>query len=172
MVRLQGWGLKIKEYSKLHIIYGPAIQWIYFKFLKALCLWRRGIVAITAAQIHSTKAELRFCVGSNPVRSVSEIRNVEDFWQWFWVEKKLNTFCRSIIPERQIIISPSSSSSSGKLSKVEKSPSENPSSAQFSHGKKIPLVKEKEISFIVSNFLGTSFRELINIGLYDSAQWV
>ena len=28
--------------------------------------WRRGVVAITAAQLHSTKPELRFCAGSNP----------------------------------------------------------------------------------------------------------
>ena len=41
-------------------------------------LWRRGVVVITAAQLHSTKAELRFCVGSSPARGVLEIRNGED----------------------------------------------------------------------------------------------
>ena len=40
--------------------------------------WRRGVVVITNAQLHSTKPELRFCVGSNPPRNVSEIRDGED----------------------------------------------------------------------------------------------
>ena len=35
-------------------------------------------MVITAAQIHSTKPELRFCAVSNPARGVSEIRNGED----------------------------------------------------------------------------------------------
>ena len=34
---------------------------------------RRGVVVIT--KIYSTKPELRFCAGSNPVRIVSEIRS-------------------------------------------------------------------------------------------------
>ena len=38
----------------------------------------RGVVAITTAQLHSTKHELRFCVSSSPARGVSEIRIVED----------------------------------------------------------------------------------------------
>ena len=33
---------------------------------------------ITAAQLHSTKPELRFCTGSNPARSMSEIHDGED----------------------------------------------------------------------------------------------
>ena len=40
--------------------------------------WRRGVVVITTAQIHSSKPELRFCAGSNPARGVSEIRDGED----------------------------------------------------------------------------------------------
>ena len=32
----------------------------------------------TAAQLHSTKPELRFCAGSNPARGVPEIRGGED----------------------------------------------------------------------------------------------
>ena len=44
--------------------------------------WRRGVVVITNAWLHSTKPELRFCAGSNPVCSVSEIRDGEDLWQW------------------------------------------------------------------------------------------
>ena len=34
--------------------------------------WRRGLVFITTAQLHSTKPEIRFCTGSNPVHGVSE----------------------------------------------------------------------------------------------------
>ena len=41
-------------------------------------LWRRGVVVITTTQLHSTKSELRFCAGSNPARSVSEIHDGED----------------------------------------------------------------------------------------------
>ena len=41
-------------------------------------MWRRGVVVITTAQLHSTKPELRFCTGSNPARGVSEIRDGED----------------------------------------------------------------------------------------------
>ena len=41
-------------------------------------MWRRGVVVITTAQLHSTKPELRFCAGSNPARGVSEIRDGED----------------------------------------------------------------------------------------------
>ena len=40
--------------------------------------WRWGVVVITSPQLHSTKSELRFCAGSNPVRSVWEIRDDED----------------------------------------------------------------------------------------------
>ena len=40
--------------------------------------WSRGVVVITAAQLHSTKPELRLCAGSNPARGVSEIRDAED----------------------------------------------------------------------------------------------
>ena len=43
-----------------------------------LKMWRRGVVVITTAQLHSTKPELRFCAGSNPARGVSEIRDGED----------------------------------------------------------------------------------------------
>ena len=37
----------------------------------------RGVVVITTAQLHSTKPEFRFCTGSNPARSVSEICDYE-----------------------------------------------------------------------------------------------
>ena len=40
--------------------------------------WCHGVVVITTAQLHSTKFELKFSTGSNPARSVSEIRDSED----------------------------------------------------------------------------------------------
>ena len=40
--------------------------------------WRPGVVVIITTQLHSTKPELRFCAGSKPARSVSEIRDGED----------------------------------------------------------------------------------------------
>ena len=42
-------------------------------------MWRRGVVVIITAQLHSTKPELRLCAGSNPARGVSEIRDGGDF---------------------------------------------------------------------------------------------
>ena len=41
-------------------------------------MWRRGVVVIITAQLHSTKCELWFCAASNPSRGVSEIRDGED----------------------------------------------------------------------------------------------
>ena len=40
--------------------------------------WGHGVVVITTGELHSTKPELRFCAGSNPARSVSEICDSED----------------------------------------------------------------------------------------------
>ena len=37
-----------------------------------------GVVVITAAQLNSTKPELRFCAGSNPAGDMLEIRDGED----------------------------------------------------------------------------------------------
>ena len=56
---------------------------IFIKYLPPVKpkLWRRGVVVLTTAQLHSTKPELRFCAGSNPARGVSEIRDGEDFCQ-------------------------------------------------------------------------------------------
>ena len=55
-------------------------------------LWRRGVVVIATAQLHSTKPELRFCTGSNPARGVSEIRDDEDLGQWSRLEIRRNAF--------------------------------------------------------------------------------
>ena len=66
-------------------------------------LWRRGLLVITTAQLHSTKSELRFCAGSNPARGVSEIRDDEDLWQRSRLEIRLNAFRRSTITQKQFI---------------------------------------------------------------------
>ena len=66
-------------------------------------MWRRGVVLITTAQLHSTKPELRFCAGSNPARGVSEIRDGENLWQWSRLEIKLDAFRRSTKPQNQFI---------------------------------------------------------------------
>ena len=41
-------------------------------------LWHHDLVVITAAQLHSTKPELRFCAVSSPAHGVSEIQDGED----------------------------------------------------------------------------------------------
>ena len=41
-------------------------------------MWRRGVVVMNTAQLHSAKPQLRFCAGSNPACGVSEIRDGED----------------------------------------------------------------------------------------------
>ena len=67
-------------------------------------IWHRGVVVIITAQLHLTKPELRFCAGSNPARSVSEICDGEDLWQWSRLEIRLSAFRRSTIPQKQSII--------------------------------------------------------------------
>ena len=63
--------------------------------------WHCGVVDIATAQFHSTKPELRFCVGCNPACSISEIRDCQDLWQWSRLEIRLNAFCRSTISQKQ-----------------------------------------------------------------------
>ena len=53
----------------LHLLQSP----IFFSFF-----WCRGVVVITAAQLDSTKPELRFCAGLNPACGVPEICDAED----------------------------------------------------------------------------------------------
>ena len=48
--------------------------------LVSLVSWRHGVVVITTAQLHSMKPELRFCAGSDPAPSMSEIRDGENLW--------------------------------------------------------------------------------------------
>ena len=68
------------------------------------CLWHCGVVVSTTAQLHSTKPELRFCAGSDPACSMSEIRDGEDLRQWSRPEIRLNAFRWSIIPQKQFTI--------------------------------------------------------------------
>ena len=56
---------------------------------------------VTAAQLHSTKPEIRFCTGSNPARSMLEIHDGEDLWQWSQLEIRVNAFCWSTIPQKK-----------------------------------------------------------------------
>ena len=44
------------------------------------------VEVIPIAQLHLTKSELRFCVGSNPACGVLEICNGKNIWQWSWLE--------------------------------------------------------------------------------------
>ena len=63
-----------------------------------------GVVVITTVQLHLNKPEFRFCAGSNPACSVSEIGNGEDLWQWSWLEIRLYAFLWSTITQKQLII--------------------------------------------------------------------
>ena len=65
--------------------------------LAQLYLWCCGVVVITA-KLHSTKPGIRLSRGSNPILSMSEIRDGENLIMIPAGNKaKLNTFCRSTI---------------------------------------------------------------------------
>ena len=70
-------------------------KWLFFIKL---------VVVITIAQLHSTKLQVRFSTGSNPARSIPEIRDGEDLWQLPRLEIRLKSFRRSTIPQKQFII--------------------------------------------------------------------
>ena len=74
-------------------------------------LWRHGVVVITAAELDSTKPELRFCAGSSPARGVSEIRDGEDLRQLSQLEIRLNAFRRSLNHKKNLSSSSASSCS-------------------------------------------------------------
>ena len=61
-------------------------------------------MVITTVQLHSANPELRLYAGSNPTRSVSEIRDGGDLWQWPRLEISLRVFPRSTIPQKQFIM--------------------------------------------------------------------
>ena len=74
--------LYVPVFICIHFIRLIFIRSIFFSLVwwrpGVVVKWRRGAVVITTAQFHSTKPELRFCVGSNPARGVSKIRDGED----------------------------------------------------------------------------------------------
>ena len=61
-------------------------------------------MAVTTAQLDSTKPELKFCANSNPVRGVSEIRSNEGLWKRSRLEIRLKAFRQSTNPQKQLII--------------------------------------------------------------------
>ena len=89
-----------KQYLTYHELFLLSAE-IMWKLQKNV--WRRGVVVITTAQLHSTKPELRFSAGSNPVRGVTAICDGDDLWQWSRLEIRLYAF-RSTIPQKQFII--------------------------------------------------------------------
>ena len=55
--------------------------WTFSKIIflkKAMVWWRRGVVVITTAQLHSTKPGFRFCASLNLARGASKSRDSED----------------------------------------------------------------------------------------------
>ena len=57
-------------------------------------------MVITAAQLHSTKPELRFYAGQSPSRDVLEIHDGKDHWHLFRLERGLNAVRLSNIPQK------------------------------------------------------------------------
>ena len=86
-------------YIYIYMIYIDIYIYIY-----TYILWHCGVVVITTAQLHSTKPELRFCIGSNPALDVSKIPDGEDLWELSRLETRLNVFRRSTILQKQFII--------------------------------------------------------------------
>ena len=86
----------IKKMSLKLLIYDKTTNTV--KIHQQLNKCRHHAVVITTAQLHSTKSELRFWAASTPVRSVLEICNSENLWQWPMLKIRLISFCWSIIP--------------------------------------------------------------------------
>ena len=97
----RSWDIQIFPMSHCFRAWSKKNLKVYYVIIS---MWRRGVVVITTAQLHSTKPELRFCAGSNLPRGVSEIRDGEDLWQWSRLELRLNAFRRSTISQKQLII--------------------------------------------------------------------
>ena len=65
---------------------------------------RRSVVVIITVQPHATKSKLRLCSGLNPACGVSKVCDDESLWQWFQLKIRVIVFCRSPIPQKQLII--------------------------------------------------------------------
>ena len=63
----------VSHVSKTCMVFSPADDEATWSLLHFYFLWHSGVVVITTAQFNLTKTQLRFCIGSNPARSVSEI---------------------------------------------------------------------------------------------------
>ena len=61
--------------------------------------WCHGIAVVTTAQCSD-----RFCTGSDLAHVLLKICNRENLWQWFWLEIRLNAFCRSTITQKKIFL--------------------------------------------------------------------
>ena len=61
--------VRLKEKAKVNINNQAAAEKV---------MWRRGIVGIITAKLHSPKPELRFRAGLSPAGGVPEIRDGED----------------------------------------------------------------------------------------------
>ena len=82
-------GVTFRLFIKVRSYY-PDEVFLHISHSRIKC--RCGVVVLTTSRFRSTKLEPSFCAGSNPARGVSEICNVEDLWQWSWLEKWLNAF--------------------------------------------------------------------------------
>ena len=72
-------GKRLDKKGKVNLKIYDVADWETNNYNIHVAPWRRGVVVvITTAQLHSTKPELRFCVGSNPAHSMLEIREGED----------------------------------------------------------------------------------------------
>ena len=129
---------------------------------KVLITWYRGVVVITAAQLHSVKSELRPYVGSSPVCGVLEIRNGKDLWQWFRLEIKAK---RLPSVTHTTNYSSSSSSSSSQQQPIQGAPlntffwifSKNFGAAISRHPKETSLMEFSRVLWTVDSGLQTLF---------------
>ena len=55
-------------------------------------------------KLHSINSEFRFCASSNPALIMSDIYNAKNAWKWSLLERRLNAFCRSTMPQEHIIV--------------------------------------------------------------------
>ena len=100
-------GFKNKQKSVWNNVFWYVKVCILLKCIQYTIHWDKidcGAVVITAAQLHSSKSELRLCASLNPARGVSETHDGEDLWQWSRLEIRLNVFRRSTILQKQFII--------------------------------------------------------------------